>query len=322
MAGIAEPGEVQAPPPDPEWVDRFLQDCRDQGMSGHAIEVYRSNLRAFARFCAGRGVPLVRVDRNLLRDFIRHLRERGLAFKTLAIYLSALSSFYEFLAFEEAVPGNPVPAVRKRYLRQFKHDMPLAEGRKLISVEEMAKLVRSALDPRDRAILLVLAKTGMRRGELIAINLDDLDLERGTIRVQAFKKRTNRVVFIDEECAEVLRAWLELRAQLPVKPGNRALFTSHSGGRVDRNAVYNLVVKYATAAGVHNPQSDRLEDRFTVHCARHWFTTHLRRAGMRREFIQELRGDRRKETVDIYDHIDPEELRREYLASIPRLVVE
>ena len=71
--------------------------------------------------------------------------------------------------------------------------------------------------------------------------------------------------------------------------------------------------------GIHNPKSSKLEDRFSAHCCRHWFTTHLRHAGMPREFIQELRGDIRREAIDIYDHIDREELRRSYLSQILKL---
>jgi integrase/recombinase XerD len=64
-----------------------------------------------------------------------------------------------------------------------------------------------------------------------------------------------------------------------------------------------------------------MEDHFTPHCCRHWFTTHLRRAGMPREFIQELRGDKRRDAIDVYDHIDRQELRRAYLAYIPKLFI-
>jgi integrase/recombinase XerD len=62
-----------------------------------------------------------------------------------------------------------------------------------------------------------------------------------------------------------------------------------------------------------------MEDHFSAHCTRHFFTTHLMRAGMTREFILELRGDVRREAIDIYYHVDMEELRRSYLAHIPQL---
>jgi integrase/recombinase XerD len=83
--------------------------------------------------------------------------------------------------------------------------------------------------------------------------------------------------------------------------------------------LYNLVLKHAERVGLHDPDSEELEDHFTPHCFRHWFTTHLRRGGMSKDFIKELRGDSRREAVDIYDHIDHGELRKAYLAAIPRL---
>lgn len=86
-----------------------------------------------------------------------------------------------------------------------------------------------------------------------------------------------------------------------------------------RNGVYLAVTKPAERLGLSNPSSPRSEDQFSPHCCRHWFTTHLRRSGMTREFIQELRGDVRKEAIDIYDHIDKKELRESYLAYIPQL---
>jgi integrase/recombinase XerD len=78
-------------------------------------------------------------------------------------------------------------------------------------------------------------------------------------------------------------------------------------------------MKHAQRVGLHNPSSERMEKHFSPHCCHHWFTTHLRRNGMNREFIKELRGDSRGEAIDIYDHIDKNELRSAYLAAIPRL---
>jgi len=92
-----------------------------------------------------------------------------------------------------------------------------------------------------------------------------------------------------------------------------------TGDRLNRNDVYTAVTKAAERAGFHNPDSDRMEDHFSPHCCRHWFTTHMRQAGMPREFIQELRDDVRKEAIDIYDHIDKKELRESYLAHIPQI---
>ena len=189
-----------------------------------------------------------------------------------------------------------------------------------MSIEEMSRLVNSILDPRDKAIVLLLAKTGIRRGELLRIDVDDINWEECSIRLKPTPKRSNRIVFFDEECALVLRRWLKVREKL--NPKTKALFISYQTlERLSRNGVWNAVVKYAKRLGFHNPDSPRLEDHFGPHCFRHWFTTWLLRNGMPREYVKELRGDKRGEAVDIYHHIDKEDLRRAYLACIPKLGV-
>ena len=88
-----------------------------------------------------------------------------------------------------------------------------------------------------------------------------------------------------------------------------------------RSGVYNAIVGWAKKLGYYDQASNRLEDHFSCHNFRHWFTTYLRKAGMPREFIQELRGDKRSGAIDIYDHIDRDELQKSYLACIPKLGV-
>jgi integrase/recombinase XerD len=188
----------------------------------------------------------------------------------------------------------------------------------LISVEEMSMLVNSVIDVRDRAILALLAKTGLRRNELISLNITDINWTEQSIALQRkqFKKRSGRTVFFDDETARLLKRWLMQRKN--IHPDTPALFVGERG-RLKRHGVYQMVVKYATNVGLHNPKSTKVEDHFTPHNCRHWFTTWLRRAGMDREFIKVLRGDRRREAIDIYDRIDRDELRRAYLAFVPRL---
>jgi len=86
-----------------------------------------------------------------------------------------------------------------------------------------------------------------------------------------------------------------------------------------KKRVSDVVYKATMRVGQHNPASERMEEHFSAHCCRHWFTAHLRQAGMRREFIQELMGDSRMEAIDIYDHIDLKELKEACLACIPQL---
>jgi integrase/recombinase XerD len=302
-----------------QLIERFADDCELRGMSHSTVERYVSSIKAFGDYIKSRGCNLVdAADRDLLRDFLDYLRrERKLSLKTIENSFTALSSFYEYLEYEGYVDKNPVGSVRKRYIRRYK-DHEEGQMRKLISVEEMARLINSTLDIRDKAIITVLAKTGIRRKELIAIDIEDIDFVEQKITLKPAAKRTNRIVFFDDETAVILRRRIRTREG---RNANRshALFINSVGNRLERHGVYEAVSDAATRLGIHDPTSEKMEDHFSPHCCRHWFTTHLRKAGMSREFIQELRGDARKEAIDIYDHIDKEELRESYLAHIPQL---
>lgn len=234
-------------------------------------------------------------------------------------YFTVLSTLYEYLAYEGYIDLNPVLPVRKRYVRRYK-DNNEGQMRKLISTEEMKMLINSTVDIRDKAIITLLAKTGIRRNELITLDIEDIDWIDHSIKLKPTAKRSNRVIFFDDETAFILRRWLRARNSRD-KVNSKALFINSYGGRLNRNGIYLAITKAAERVGLHDPDSARMEDHFTPHCCRHWFTTYLRRSGMPREFIQELRGDARKEAIDIYDHIDRKELRESYLAHIPQMGV-
>lgn len=299
-------------------IQDFVKDCALRGMSPRSIPHYGYIPKVFKSYLEGKGNNFQDVDKDHLRGFIEYLRiEKGAAGKTVENYFAVLSTFYDYLAFEGLVPSNPVLAIRKRYLRRYK-DNGSTQERQLISVEDMARLINSEMDIRNKAIIALLAKTGIRRNELITLDVQDVDLVEMRIKLKPTAKRTNRIVFFDAETAFLIRRWLNLREGRN-KKGLKALFINASGNRLDRGGILRLVWQAAERVGLHDPESDRMEDHFSPHCCRHWMTTHLRRAGMRREFIQELRGDSRKEAIDIYDHIDLKELKEAYLACIPQL---
>lgn len=302
----------------------FAADCKLRNLSSETIRRYKGDIVTISNFLNRKSLSLQDLDKYVLKDILAYLVNiRKVSPKTVGNYFASLSSFYQFLEFEDLADRNPVLPFRKRYLRQYKN----AKGnpgfeRKLISVSEMAMLINSILNPRDKAIIALLAKTGIRRGELINVDLTDLDWIEQSIQLKPHPKRSNRTVFFDDECARVLSRWLKARENYTVEPGCEALFVGEQGKRLKRNGVYRAVTIHAERVGLHNPKSNRIEDHFTPHCCRHWFTTHLRRNGMRREFIKELRGDSRNEAIDIYDHIDKKELKRAYLAAIPMLGIE
>ena len=306
---------------DKQLIDDFLKDCELRNMSEHSIESYGSSLNIFLKFINSQDYSFLSIDRKILKDCIEYFHKNKLTYKTIQNRFSAYVSFYDYLVYEELFENNIVRDFGKRYLSKYKDER--AEKRKIISVDEMARFIHSIPDIRDKTIALLFAKTGIRRRELVALDLDDIKWENMSITLKPTKKRSNRIVYFDYEASIIIKKWLEKRKYHAAK-SNKALFVSYINKkkRLNRNGVAYIFVKWATIAGLHNPKSKKLEERFTPHNARHWYTTHLRRAGMQREFISELRGDKRKAAMDIYYHIDHEELRKSYLACIPKLGVE
>jgi len=303
-------------------LDEYIKDAKIRELTIKTIINYKSCLRIFSEILAK---PLTGVGIEDLRAFLQYLQDqeyrgRKSSTATISRYFSAIQSFYEFLEFEGYIEKNPVPKFRRRYLsylrkRHFKENN---SNRQLISVEAMRKLINSVLDPRDKAVITLLAKTGIRRNELINIDIDDIDWVEQRIQLKRTPKRTNCVVFFDDECGRILKRWMISRPNW-IGEDNKAFFLNEQGGRLNRSGVYALVTKHAERIGLHDPRSRDAKKRFTPHCCRHWFTTWLLRNGMEREFVKEFRGDRRGEAIDIYHHIDEEELKKRYLANMPRL---
>jgi integrase/recombinase XerD len=296
-------------------VERFHEDCNLRGMVSTMDYIYRT--KAYCAFLEAREKNPLNADRDDLRAFLAQLKANGLKFRTIDGIYTSLSAFYEFLIIEGLVEYNPIMPFRKYYLRRYKNDND-SESRKLIGVEDASRLVNSILDSRDKCILVLLFKTGMRVGELTSLDVKDVDLDKGEVRLKLKKKRTNRVLYLDNEAIAVLQRWLAARKNRKGAE-DQALFISKTGTRIAKRSIEKLTEQHAGRLGLHEAKADRLEDRFTPHCCRHWFVTHLLRAGMSRDFVKELRGDTRGEAIDIYNHIDKKELKESYLAHIPQL---
>ncbi|MHC1687955.1 MAG: tyrosine-type recombinase/integrase [Methanothrix sp.] len=294
----------------------YQADLYLRRMTDTTIVVNRSRLKIFLAWCEAHELDPCRASREDILAYLEHLQSTGPKSATLRKDFSVLAGFYELLE-EQGKSGSAVHvrSIRKKYLRSYKSD---AEERQIISVQQMAEMIASTVSTRDRAIIYLLAKTGIRRGELFTLDVSDVDMAGMSIHLKPTAKRSNRTVFFDRETQEALQLWLQIRANR--KARDPALFIASTGKRLAKRSIHEVIVRAASRVGLHTPGAP-LEKRFGPHCCRHWFTTHLRRAGMPREFIQELRGDVRREAIDIYDHIDKEELRKSYLAHIPQLGV-
>lgn len=302
-------------------LEDFLEDVRMRGWRESTIVTSKNSLNNFFQVidksCLGVSLPELKKYLNWLAKRDGIMGRKTITTETIRKYFNNLASFYEYLEFEEHIVRSPIPKFRRRYLSHItkKND---SSKRQLISVEKMSDLINSLLDPQEKAFFCILAKTGVRAGELISIDLDDINWKNYSIKLKPTGKRSNLIVYFDNECAKVLRRWINTRESLAAKAETALFINKAKGDRITYHIVRYTVNKHAIRLGLHDTSAG-LEQRFGPHCFRHWFTTHLRRFGMPREYIKELRADSRSETIDIYDHIDEEELRQAYLANIPQL---
>ena len=140
-----------------ELIESFRKDCLIRGLTPESTVRYISTLRIFDGFLRERGVDLLEVEGEVLRDWLEYLRiERKVSQKTLENYFTEISSFYEFVLYEGLISANPVAAVRKRYIRRYKSSDE-EHTHKLISVEEMGQLINATVDIRDRDIIAMFA---------------------------------------------------------------------------------------------------------------------------------------------------------------------
>jgi len=301
---------------DEELSQKYIHYSRIRGIAEITIEKRQYVLRQFRNFIEQRGKHLLEIEKGDIEAYIEFQRlERRVADQTLDIRLSNISGFYEFLEYEELIDFNIIPKVKARFSRNYKS---AKHTHKIISVSEMSALIRSASDIRDKALMCLMAKTGIRRNELINLDLSDIDLDEQKIRLKPTAKRSNTVVFFDDEAEDLLRRWL--RSRTPRNKKNLpALFIGVRGDRLEARGVDYVIRSHALRLGLHDPTSDSLEDHFTSHCFRHWLTTNLALSGMPRHFIKEIRGDANRDAVDGYIHITPKQLKEAYINYVPHL---
>lgn len=299
-------------------LEGFSQDLALQGRTEGTQYTCVGIVRRYIEWAEANSIDPCAGLREDLLAYLAYLRGCKKRQSTLVRIFSALSVWFGYLVEIGELVQNPVPAIQKRYLKKYKDE---ARQRQLISVEDAAKMVRATIDTRDRAILLLFLKTGIRRNELQTLDVSDIDIPNRSIMLKPTAKRSNRLVFFDDEAARVLARWLVARETRCLAPGETALFTSTHGTRLQPVAIDISVRVAAERVGLHDHASEKLEEKFTPHCCRHWLVTHLLRAGMSREHVKWIRGDAMKEAIDVYYHINPEDVKKSYLMYVPQLGV-
>jgi integrase/recombinase XerD len=295
-------------------IQRFLDQLAvERGLSAHTIAAYRRDLERYAKFLRERGITDGRrVDDAAVAAHVAavsastHADGRRYRATSVVRALSSVRVFHRFLLREGETSSDPTAAVIRPKLPR---SLP-----KPLSVDEVARVLaspdRSARGVRDRAVLETLYGAGLRISELVGLDVDDVDLEEGSVRVLG-KGGKERDVPIGRYARDAISAYLtRVRPQLATARSRSALFLNQRGGRLTRQGCAWILRQHVAAAGVTR--------KVSPHTLRHSFATHLLEGGADVRVVQELLGHSSVATTQVYTLVTRQHLREVYFTSHPR----
>ncbi|HEX7054422.1 MAG TPA: tyrosine recombinase XerC [Burkholderiales bacterium] len=289
--------------------DRDVRDYLDalkhqRRLSPATLRNYAHALRLLLGLLEGRSAEAT--EPAHIRRMVAQLHARGLSPRTLALVLSAWRGWFRWQVRHRGLRSNPVLGIRAP-----RAGRPLP---KALSVEAAQKLLdgapgEDAASQRDRAMFELLYSSGLRVGELVALDVDGrLDLAQGEVTVTGKGAKT-RTVPVGARAREALKAWLAARPRL-ARPGEKALFVGARGRRISPAVVAARLARWARLAGS--------AERVHPHMLRHSFASHVLQSSQDLRAVQEMLGHASISTTQVYTHLDFQALARVYDAAHPR----
>ncbi len=283
-------------------IDAFLAHIAN--LSAHSRAAYRRDLARLDGFRIRAALAWCEIDAHHLRGFLAEERRRGLSSRSLQRLLSAVRSYFRFLMRRGAALHNPADLVGAP---KAPRHLP-----KLLDVDQAARLMAlEAEDPhsvRDRALLELMYSSGLRVSELVRLDVANLDMRAGEVRVLG-KGRKQRVVPVGRHALAALNDWIAQRKRWAA-PGATALFLNRRGTRLSVRGVQQRLGRRAREQG--------LQTHVHPHMLRHSFASHLLESSGDLRAVQELLGHADIASTQVYTHLDFQHLARVYDAAHPR----
>ncbi|HGS4742135.1 TPA: tyrosine recombinase XerC [Vibrio parahaemolyticus] len=294
------PNSLQKP------LERFYEFLRsEKGLSLHTQRNYKQQLETMAQHLAEMGLKdWSQVDAGWVRQLAGKGMREGMKASSLATRLSSLRSFFDFLILRGEMSANPakgVSAPRKK--RPLPKNLDVDEVNQLLEVNE-----DDPLAIRDRAMMELMYGAGLRLAELVSVDVRDVQLRSGELRVIGKGDKERKVPF-SGMATEWVGKWLRIRGDLAA-PGEPALFVSKLGTRISHRSVQKRMAEWG--------QKQSVASHISPHKLRHSFATHMLESSNNLRAVQELLGHENISTTQIYTHLDFQHLAQAYDQAHPR----
>jgi len=289
-------------------INRFLDATwAERGLSDNSLQSYRLDLVLLQEQLAGCGKTLDAATREDLLTILADQIQQGKSPRTVSRYLSAWRQYYRWLVREGVIDSDPVALIESP---KTGRGLPKALSEEQIESLLEAPDTGTPLGLRDRAMLELMYATGLRVSELVNLELVNLNLNQGVIRVTG-KGRKERLVPIGDEAHDSLKVYLaDGRPVLLKGAQTESVFVTTRKSGMTRQAFWYMVRRYATLCGI--------SQKISPHMLRHSFATHLLNHGADLRVVQLLLGHSDLSTTQIYTHIAREGLKRMHEAHHPR----
>ena len=282
--------------------EQYLRNKYRRNLSVSTLQHTALSLILFLSFYQGSGKQRIdQIERQDLEAFVEHEQDRGLAPNTVRSRLCNVYAFIRFLITEKVLGYE----LLERKIR-IKLADPLPRA---IEAEDVQRLMSVIDHVRDRAIILLLLRTGVRIGELLNTTMEDLDLNNQKIIIyKADKTGVGRVVYFSDDALEALLAWLRLR-----DVNKHRLFYGQGRSSLSYEAARSMFVKYLKKAGLQY-------HGYTLHCLRHTYATELLNARMPLECLRVLLGHTNLEVTRRYARLSDKAREEEYFNAIEKVI--
>ncbi|HIT32134.1 MAG TPA: site-specific tyrosine recombinase XerD [Candidatus Enterenecus stercoripullorum] len=267
---------------------------------------YTRDVRQFSQWMEGERLELSQATQADIKRYALYLGKHGKSDATIVRSVAALKSFYGYLQSIHVVPVNPAKGFTPT---KIERKLPAILNSKEVDLFLDQPDPSDAKGCRDKAMLEVLYATGIRVSELIALNIQDVNLPVSFLRCAG--KRKERIVPLYRGAVKALEAYIkEVRPQLLEDPQETALFVNMNGERMSRQGFWKIVKHYQEKAGISKD--------ITPHTLRHSFAAHLLENGADLKSIQEMLGHADISSTQIYTQIVSQKLKDVYIKAHPR----
>ncbi len=292
-----------------ELVDRYVDTLATRLRPG-TVRDERIHLDSFVAWMTERQIADVRaVTPQDIKQYRSHLLASPLAMRTRYDRLASVQRFFAWLVATRMLITDPAASVPRGRRGRWQPRNVLTEGEVVRMLESID--ITTPAGVRDRAILELLYSTGLRRAELVALDLGEVDLAGGVVLVRSGKGGKIRLVPLGERAAQALLAYIaRVRPLLLRRPGVVALLLAKAGHRLGASSILAIVKRAGQAAAIGRP--------VTPHMLRHAVATHLLCRGANLRHVQQLLGHNRIDTTETYTHLDPGDLARAHARAHPR----